>query len=139
MDKPMIKSGKYDVGTLQIFYQSSDPVKNYSTSLNGEYDLTLIDVKLLHENAAAGEYPCMIVSDTLRTDKGTALSGTEFQNDLFKFVHRSGAPELTSPILLRNQVIRNWVSISLLRLGTLGSDINDVTHNLLLTFEYKRL
>jgi hypothetical protein len=115
-------------------------VKNYSTSLNGEYDLTLIDVKLLHENAGVvKEYPCMIVSDTLRTDKGTALSGTEFQNDFFKFIHRAGAPELTNPILLRNQVIRNWISISLLRLGTLGDDINDVTHNLLLTFEYKRL
>ncbi len=137
--KPLIKSGKYDTGTLQIFAQSTDTVKVYSTSLNGEYDLILTDIKLLTDGVAGDEYACQIVSDTLRTDKGTALSGSAFQNDLIKLFHRNGTPEMTSPLLLRNQVIRNWMSISLQQVGVLGIDINTVAHNLLLTFEYKRL
>lgn len=137
--KPLIKSGKYDTGTLQIFAQSTDTVKVYSTSLNGEYDLILTDIKLITNATTSDIYACQIVSDTLRLDKGTAMSGSAFQNDLIKFIHGNGTPEMTSPLLLRNRVIRNWMSVSLQQAGTLGTDINTIVYNVLLTFEYKRL
>jgi hypothetical protein len=43
--KPLIGTKK-DVGNFQIFFQSTDTNKQYSTALNGTYNLKLIDLHL---------------------------------------------------------------------------------------------
>ena len=130
--KPLIGGEKRDSGILQIFTQSTDSPKIYSTGLGGTYDLTLQDIKVISAAATAEEYAVQIISDTLRLDRGNG-------NDNIKFIHRNGASELPYPIKLRQADVKNWVSIDYQRLGSVQDNINDNSYNVLLTIAYEKL
>jgi hypothetical protein len=130
--KPLIGGEKRDSGILQIFTQSTDSPKIYSTGLGGTYDLTLQDIKVIHAGATAEEYAVQIISDTLRLDRGNG-------NDNVKFIHRNGAPEIQQSIKLRQADVKNWVSIDYQQLGSVGDNINDNSYNVLLTIAYEKL
>jgi hypothetical protein len=131
--KPLI-GNKKDCGILQIFYQSVDAVKNYPTALNGEYNLKLVDLKVIVAGAGAlnSEYFIQLLSSTLRTDKSNL-------NDNFKFMHRNGTAEITSPLMFNDVNIKNWVDLDFVSLGVVGAVLNAHAHNILLTFEYEKL
>jgi len=130
--KPMIGGESREKGVLQIWTQSTDSPKQYSTGLGGTYDLTLLDIKVVSSAAAGEEYAIEIISDRLRLDRGNL-------NDNVKFVHRNGCPELPNPIKLRQMDINNWISIEYQQLGSVQDNINANTYNILLTIEYQKL
>jgi len=130
--KPLIGGEKREKGILQIFYQSTDSPKVYSTGLGGTYDLTLQDIKVVSAAAAGDEYAIQIISDTLRLDKANL-------NDNIKFVSRGGANEIPSPIKLRQADVKNFVSLDFLRLGSVQDDINAQAFNVILTISYEKL
>lgn len=130
--KPLIGGNSREKGILQIFFQSTDSPKVYSTGLGGTYDLTLQDIKVVSAAVAGDEYAVQIISDTLRLDRGNT-------NDNVKFVHRNGSPEIPSPIKLRQADVKNVLSLDFLRLGTLQDDINAQAFNVLLTIAYEKL
>ena len=140
--KQLIGGDRRDKGVLQISYQSTDPESpgqgsKYSTGLNGTYDLTLLDLKVISAAVAESEFSVQIVSDTLKTERGAGSgAGT---NDNVKFMHRNGTSEIPNPLKLRQIDIRNWIELSFLQLGTIGVDINAAAFNILLTLEYERL
>lgn len=130
--KPLIGGEKREKGILQIFFQSTDSPKVYSTGLGGTYDLTLLDIKVISAAAAGDEYAVQIISDTLRLDRGTT-------NDNVKFVHRNGCPEIPSPIKLRQAEVKNMLSLDFIRLGTVQDDINAQAFDVLITIAYEKL
>jgi hypothetical protein len=135
--KPLIGGEKRDSGVLQIFTQSTDSPKIYSTGLGGTYDLTLTDIILIHSGDLGKEYALQIISDTLRLDRGNG-------NDNIKFISKDyGANNLSFPIKLRQAELRNWVSVSFQQIGTVGLDINDpndaTDYNVILTIAYEKL
>lgn len=119
-----------DVGVLQIYWQSSDTNKNYSTGLNGEYDLKLLDLKLIG-GAANTEYFLQMISSTIRLDRGNL-------NDNYKFHHISGQNTVANPIMFYDNVIKNWVDIDFQQLGSVGGNL-PAAYNIILTFQYERL
>jgi hypothetical protein len=129
--KPLVGMKK-DCGILQIFFQSTDTNKNYSTALNGEYNLKLLDLKVITSGAAGQEYFVQMSSSTIRNDKANL-------NDNFKFHHLNGQNTIPNPIMFYDCVVKNWIDISFSQLGSVGTDINTTTYNILLTFEYERL
>ena len=142
--KQLIGGERRDKGLLQIFFQSTDtqPANQgakFSTGLNGVYDLRLMDIKVISSAAAGSEFAVQLVSDTLKLDRGSALASSQYFNDTVKFVHWNGAPEIPSPILLRQMEIKNWIDMEFIQLGTIGADINSANYNVLLTIEYERL
>lgn len=131
--KQLIGGERREKGTLQIFYKSTDTQPpRYSTGLNGTYDLTLLDLKVISSAATAEEYCVEMLSDTFRIDRGNL-------NDNFKFVHRNGAPELPNPVKFRQATINNYVEVDFQQLGTIQDNINANDYYILLTFEYERL
>lgn len=139
--KKLVSNNGCDEGILQILTQSIDTVKQYQSGLNGEYDLKLLDIKVISAAAAGSEFPIQIISNTLRIDRGAIneLTNALNNNDNIKFFHRNGCPEITQPIKLRQQTVRGWIDINYLKLGSGGDDINDNEWMILLTIEYKRL
>ena len=139
--KQLIGGERRDKGVLQIFCQSTDAIKQYSTGLHGTYELTLTDIMLLHSGELGKEYPLQIISDTLYIDRGNL-------NTNIKFISKDyGANILQYPIKLRQAELRNFVDIAFIQLGTLGLDINNIPpfpdpptdYNVILTMEYERL
>lgn len=130
--KPLIGGERRDKGILQLWFQSTDTVKQYSTGLGGTFDLTLLDIKVISSAATAEEYAVQIISDTLRLDRGNL-------NDNIKFIHRNGAPELPNPIKLRQADIKNWINLDFQRLGSVQDNINGNDYNVLLTIAYEKL
>jgi hypothetical protein len=130
--KPLIGGEKREEGILQIWFQSTDTVKRYSTGLGGYYDLTLLDIKVISASASAEEYAVQIISDTLRLDRGNL-------NDNIKFVHRNGAPELPNPIKLRQADVKNWIDVDFQQIGSVQDNINGSAYNVLLTIGYEKL
>jgi len=121
-----------DRGTLQLFCQSADTVKVYSTGLSGTYNLKLIDVELIHSGLATAEFAFQIISDTFRLAYGNT-------NNNIKLVHDLHSSMIPNPIPLYQVDIKNHVAVQFLRLGAVGTDINTVTYNIILTFEYEKL
>lgn len=133
MDKHKALIGtKKDCGNLQVFYQSTDTVKQYQTTLNGEYNLKLVDLKVISAAAAGTVFSVQIISNTLKCDRGNT-------NDNYKFVYRDGCNELPSPIMFYDIPVRGWFDLDFLQLGAIGTNINASAYNILLTFEYERL
>ena len=134
--KQLIGGERRDKGILQIFFQSTDTVAyqgaRYATGLNGTYELTLLDLKLISAAATAEEYCIEMISDTFRIDKGNL-------NDNFKFIHRNGAPEVPNPIKLRQVEVRNWVQLDFQQLGSVQDNVDSNAYNILLTIEYEKL
>jgi len=130
--KQLIGGERRDTGTLQIFFQSTDTKKQYSTGLNGTYNLTLLDLKVISSGASGDEYCIEMLSDTLKVDRGNI-------NDNFKFVHRNGTPETPNPIKFRQLEVRNFVDLDFQQLGSVQDNINAQAYNVLLTIEYERL
>jgi hypothetical protein len=128
--KPLIGQKK-DIGTLQIFYQSSDAVKQYATNLNGEYNLRLVDLKFIGDGAAGSNYAFEVSSSSLRLGQSNV-------NNTFKFVYRDGVNEISNPIPFYDISIKNWLDINFIRLGSVGSAL-PANFNIILTFEYERL
>lgn len=130
--KQLIGGERRDKGVLQIFFQSTDSPKRYSTGLNGTYDLTLLDLKVITAAASAEEYCVEMLSDTLHINNGNT-------NTNFKFMHRNGCPEVPNPVRFRQAEVRNFVDIDFNRLGSVQDDIDGNAYNVLLTIEYERL
>ena len=130
--KPLIGGERKEHGILQIFTQSTDSPKIYSTGLGGTYDLTLQDIKVVSAGVAGEEYAVQIISDTLRLDRGNG-------NDNIKFIHRNGAPEIQQSIKLRQADVKNWISIEYERIGSVQDNINAAAYNVLLTIAYEKL
>lgn len=127
--KPLV-SMKKDTGILQIFFQSADTVKQYSTALNGEYNLKLLDLKFIG-GALNAEYFIQMNSSTIRLDKGNL-------NDNFKFQHINGQNTVSNPIMFYDCVVKNWIDIDFTSLGSVGTAL-PANYNIILTFEYERL
>lgn len=130
--KQLIGGERRDNGLLQIFFQSTDAPKQYSTGLNGTYNLTLLDLKVVSAAAAGDEYAVQMISDTFHINNGNT-------NTNFKFIHRNGCPEIPNPIKLRQAEVRNFIDLDFVRLGIVQDDINAQAYNVLLTIEYERL
>jgi hypothetical protein len=134
--KQLIGGERRDKGVLQIFFQSTDNSFNqltrYSTGLNGVYDLTLLDLKVIHSAAAAEEYAVEMLSDTFTINNGNT-------NTNFKFIHRNGCPEVPNPVLFRQAEVRNFVSLGFQQIGSVQDNINSDDYNILLTIEYEKL
>ena len=134
--KQLIGGERRDKGVLQIFYQSTDPEpagqgSKYSIGLNGMYDMKLLDLKIIAGTIGAG-LAVQMISDTFKIDRGN-------QNDQFKFIYKGGVPEIPSPIQFRQVQINNWVELSFIQLGLIGTNINTQPYNILMTFEYEKL
>jgi len=130
--KQLIGGERRDKGTLQIFFQSTDSPKQYSTGLHGTYDLKLLDLKVISAGANSQEYAVEMLSDTFSINNGN-------KNTNFKFIHRNGCPEVPNPVLFRQADVRNFVDIDFNRLGSVKDDIDGAAYNVLLTIEYERL
>lgn len=131
--KKLISNNGGDEGLLQLFCQSTDVNKVYSTGLGGTYELRIVNISVISNAVPGKEFSIEIISDTFRLDRGNG-------NENIKFIYRDyGASELTYPIKLRQAELRNFVSVSFLQLGTVGLDINASNYNIILTVEYKRL
>lgn len=130
--KQLIGGERRDKGTLQIFFQSTDSPKQYSTGLHGTYDLKLLDLKVISAGANSQEYAVEMLSDTFSINNGNT-------NTNFKFIHRNGCPEVPNPVLFRQADVRNFVDIDFNRLGSVKDDIDGAAYNVLLTIEYERL
>ena len=134
--KQLIGGERRDKGVLQIFFQSTDNSFNqltrYSTGLNGVYDLTLLDLKVISASATAEEYAVEMLSDTFTINNGNT-------NTNFKFIHRNGCPEVPNPVLFRQAEVRNFVSLGFNRIGSVQDNINAGNYNILLTIEYEKL
>lgn len=134
--KQLIGGERRDKGVLQIFFQSTDTLAyqgaRYATGLNGTYDLTLLDLKVISAAATAEEYAVEMLSDTLRIEKGNT-------NDNFKFVHRNGCPEVPNPIKFRQATVNNWITLDFQQFGSVQDNIDSNAYNVLLTIEYEKL
>jgi len=130
--KQLIGGERRDKGTLQIFFQSTDSPKKYSTGLHGTYDLKLLDLKVISAGANSQEYAVEMLSDTFSINNGNT-------NTNFKFIHRNGCPEVPNPVLFRQTDVRNFVDIDFNRLGSVKDDIDGAAYNILITIEYERL
>lgn len=130
--KQLIGGERRDKGTLQIFFQSTDSPKQYSTGLHGTYDLKLLDLKVISAGANSQEYAVQMLSDTFSINNGNT-------NSNFKFIHRNGCPEVPSPVLFRQAEVRNFVDVDFNRLGSVKDDIDGAAYNVLLTIQYERL
>ena len=119
-------------GTLQLFCQSADTVKVYSTGLSGTYNLKLINAELIHSGPNSSEFAFQIISDTFRLAYGNT-------NNNIKLMHDRASSSVPNPIPLYQVDIKNHVAVDFLRLGAVGTDINTVTYNIILTFEYEKL
>jgi hypothetical protein len=119
-------------GTLQLFCQSADTVKVYSTGLSGTYNLKLINSVLIHSGVATLEFAFQIISDTFRLAYGNT-------NNNIKLVHERETGMIPTPIPLYQVDIKNHVAVDFQQLGSVGTDINTVTYNIVLTFEYEKL
>jgi hypothetical protein len=140
--KQLIGGERRDKGVLQIFFQNSDPEppgqgSKYSTSLNGTYDITILDIKVISAAASGSEFAVQIISDTFKLERGAG--GSAGANDNVKFFHRNGSNEIPNPIKLRQAEVRNWIELSFLQVGSIGTDINSAAYNILLTIEYEKL
>lgn len=131
MMKTTLIGQKRDIGTLQIFWQSSDTLRNYSTGMNGEYDLKLLDIKFIGDGGANKEYFLQMISSTIKNDRANL-------NDNFKFHHINGQSSISNPVVFHDCVIKNWVDIDFVELGSVGDPL-PANYNLILTFEYERL
>lgn len=135
--KPLIGMSKdgypKDCGVLQIFWQNSDTNKNYSTGLNGEYNLKLLDLKLIG-GVSNGEYFIQMISSTVKLDRGNL-------NDNYKFQHISGQNTVANPIMFYDCSVKNWIDIDFATIGGVGANNNTLppSYNIILTFEYERL
>ena len=129
--KPLIGQKK-DVGILQIFWQSTDTNKNYATNMNGDYNLKLIDLKLISSGAAGSEYFVQMLSSTIRLDKANL-------NDNFKFQHINEQNTISNPVMFYQCSVKNWIDIDFTTLGSVGSVVTAFPYNIILTFEYERL
>ena len=130
--KQLIGGERRDKGVLQIFFQSTDSPKQYSTGLHGTYDLKLLDLKVISAGANSQEYAVEMLSDTFSINNGNT-------NTNFKFIHRNGCPEVPNPVLFRQAEVRNFVDIDFNRLGSVKDDIDGAAYNVLLTIQYERL
>jgi len=130
--KQLIGGERREKGVLQIFFQSTDSPKRYSTGLHGTYDLTLLDLKVISAGANSQEYAVEMLSDTFSINNGNT-------NTNFKFIHRNGCPEVPNPVLFRQAEVRNFVDIDFNRLGSVKDDIDGAAYNVLLTIQYERL
>jgi len=128
--KQLIGGDRRDKGTIQIFTQSTDNPKIYSTGLNGVYDMKLIDIKLIC--ALASGFSIQMISDTFRINHGNT-------NNNFRYIFRSGTSELTTDMVFKQVQVNDKVSISFSRNGSIGNDINLNNYNTILTFEYEKL
>jgi len=130
--KQLIGGERREKGVLQIFFQSTDSPKQYSTGLHGTYDLKLLDLKVISAGANSQEYAVEMLSDTFSINNGNT-------NTNFKFIHRNGCPEVPNPVLFRQAEVRNFVDIDFNRLGSVKDDIDGAAYNVLLTIQYERL
>ena len=131
----LIGGERQEKGILQLFCTSLDVNKRYATGLNGTYNLILKDVKMLQAGTISiAGCAFQIVSDTLQIDRGN-------DNTNVKVVVRSTAEEKITPIILKQQTIKNHIEVSFLKLGIIGSDINLLIGgwNITLTIEYERI
>lgn len=131
--KQLIGGERRDKGTLQIFYKSTDTQPpRYATGLNGTYDLTLLDLKIISDAQNAEEYCVEMLSDTFRIDRGNL-------NDNFKFIYRNGELIVPNPVKFRQAEVRNFVEVDFQQLGTVQDNINAHDYNIILTIEYEKL
>ena len=130
--KQLIGGERRDKGVLQLF--CSDIETQYATGLNGTYNLILQDVKIIFSGIALTGVPFQIVSNTLRLDRGN-------DNTYVKVIVRSASEEKQTAIPLKQEMINNYIDVSFIRLGVIGSNLNTLVggYNVLLTIEYERV